>query len=115
MHDENCIFCKIANGEIPTEFLFEDDDVVAFRDLNPQSPVHILVIPRRHLPTLADASDEDAQLLGKLLLTGKKLAEREGVSDSGFRSVINCNPEAGQEVFHLHLHIMGGRQMRKMG
>lgn len=103
----NCIFCKIAGGEIPKEFLFEDDRVVAFKDLHPQAPVHILVIPREHYHSIKEIRDE--ALVGHMFTAAKKAAEKLAVTD--YRLVINTGPQAGQSVFHLHLHLLGGRFM----
>ena len=108
----DCIFCKIAAGDIPADKVYEDDDVVAFRDLNPQAPTHILVIPRRHIATLNDLQAEDAELVGKMYLAAKKVAVEDGIAEAGYRTVFNCNKAGGQEVYHLHLHVLGGRQMR---
>ncbi|SFM55308.1 histidine triad (HIT) family protein [Ectothiorhodospira mobilis] len=107
----DCIFCRIAQGEIPSDTVFEDDEVLAFRDLNPQAPVHILVIPKRHIATLNDLSAEDAGLVGRLHWVAAQLARQEGIAEDGYRTVINCNPAGGQSVYHLHLHLLGGRQM----
>jgi len=104
---DSCIFCKIASGEIATSFVYEDDLTVAFKDLQPQAPVHILLIPRRHVASLEEA--RDPQLLGHLLMAAKNAAEIIGLAQ--YRLVINTGPDAGQSVFHLHLHILGGRQM----
>jgi histidine triad (HIT) family protein len=106
-----CLFCKFVSGEITPNIVYQDDEVLAFRDINPQSPTHILIIPKRHIPTLNDLTPEDAELVGKLYLTAKKLAEDEGIDESGYRTVMNCNEEAGQSVFHIHLHLLGGRPM----
>ncbi|EGV27742.1 histidine triad (HIT) protein [Thiorhodococcus drewsii AZ1] len=106
------LFAKIASGEIPADILYEDEDLVAFRDISPQAPTHILVIPRKPIPTLNDAGPEDAELLGKLLLAAAKVAEQAGIAEVGYRTVINCNAAAGQTVFHLHLHVLGGRPMQ---
>lgn len=106
------IFGKIARGEIPADILYQDDEVLAFRDLSPQAPTHILVIPRKPIPSLNHIEEEDAHLLGKLLLAARKVAEQEGIATAGYRVVINCNAAAGQAVFHLHLHVLGGRPMR---
>ncbi|WP_295432061.1 histidine triad nucleotide-binding protein [uncultured Thiodictyon sp.] len=103
------IFGKIARGEIPADLVYEDEDVVAFRDLSPQAPVHLLVIPRKPILTLNDAQPEDAQLLGRLLLAAAKVARAAGIAESGYRAVLNCNAGGGQVVFHLHLHVLGGR------
>jgi len=106
----DCPFCRIAAGEIPARKLFEDDDVVAFHDLNPQAPVHVLVIPRRHVVSLDAAEDGDAPLLGRLLAGARRAAREAGVA-SGYRVVTNCGAPAGQSVFHIHLHVLGGRAM----
>jgi len=107
----DCIFCKIASGEIPGDVAYENDDVLAFRDLNPQAPTHILVIPRRHIATINDLQDADAELLGKMYLAAKEIAKNEGIDEAGYRTIMNCNAGAGQTVFHIHLHVLGGRQM----
>ncbi|MDD5412031.1 MAG: histidine triad nucleotide-binding protein [Methylobacter sp.] len=105
----DCLFCKMVTGEIKPDVVFEDDSVLAFRDINPQAPVHILVIPKRHFATLNDL--DDALLAGRLLQTAVKLAKQEGLSEEGYRTVFNCNRKGGQDVYHLHLHLLGGRQM----
>ncbi len=105
-----CLFCKIASGEIKATIVAQDDAFVAFRDLNPQAPTHILVIPRAHVATLNEATD--AGLLGRLLMHARDLARVEGLAERGYRVVINTNAEAGQSVFHLHAHLLGGRAMR---
>lgn len=105
----DCLFCKIAAGEIPAEKVFEDDQLVAFRDIHPQAPTHILIIPRKHIATINDAGEEDALLLGRMAVAAKKLAQREGCAEEGYRLVWNCNEGAGQTVFHIHLHLLGGR------
>jgi histidine triad (HIT) family protein len=106
------IFGKIARGEIPADILYEDDDVLAFRDVSPQAPTHVLVIPRKPIATLNDLTPGDAELIGKLFLAARRVAEQEGIAESGYRTVINCNAGAGQSVFHLHLHVLGGRPMQ---
>jgi len=106
----DCLFCKIAAGDIPSDKLHEDDEIVAFRDLNPQAPVHVLIIQRKHLASLNDAEAGDAELLGKLLLTAKRLAGELGVGQ-GYRVVNNCGASAGQSVFHVHVHLLGGRSL----
>jgi histidine triad (HIT) family protein len=105
----DCLFCKIASGEIPAIVVRQDDRYVAFRDINPQAPCHVLVIPRRHVPTLDAATEEG--LLGGLLLFARDIARAEGITDRGFRVVVNTNAGAGQSVFHLHAHVLGGRAM----
>ncbi len=106
-----CIFCKIAAGDIPADIIYENEDVLVFRDLNPQAPTHVLVIPRRHVSTLNDLQPEDAELVGKMALAAKAVAEQEGIAQEGYRTVINCNAGAGQTVFHIHMHVLGGRPM----
>jgi histidine triad (HIT) family protein len=108
---ENCIFCKMVSGEIEPDVVYEDDDVLAFRDLNPQAPTHVLVIPKRHISTINDLEDVDAGLVGQLYLAAKEVARNDGISERGYRTVMNCNAEAGQSVFHVHLHVLGGRAM----
>jgi histidine triad (HIT) family protein len=105
--DNNCIFCKIANGEIPSNFIYENDEVVAFNDINPQAPVHILVVPKQHYPTLSDV--EDLNLLGALLKSVQEITKKLNIKE--FRTVINTGKTAGQEVFHVHLHILANRVM----
>lgn len=112
---EECLFCQIAKGEIPSEMVFENDRAVAFRDINPKAPVHILIVPRKHIPTLSAAESKDRELLGELLLVANAIALKEGVAEKGYRVVVNNGPEGGQEVYHLHLHVMGGRQLAMMG
>ena len=106
------IFGKIASGEIAADLVYKDEDIVAFRDISPQAPTHLLVIPRKPIPTLDAAGPEDAELLGKLLLVAAQVAREAGLAERGYRTVINCNAEAGQTVFHLHLHVLGGRPMQ---
>ncbi|HEX8558499.1 MAG TPA: histidine triad nucleotide-binding protein [Pyrinomonadaceae bacterium] len=108
---ENCIFCKIVAGEIPAAKVFEDERAVAFRDINPQAPTHALVIPRAHIASLGEAGDADEALLGHLLLVAARVAREAGHGDSGFRTVINSGAEAGQTVFHIHVHVLGGRPL----
>lgn len=112
MSDPNCIFCKIAAGEIDSDIVHQNDNVVAFRDLNPQAPTHVLVIPRRHIATINDLTESDTEDIGQLYLVAKKIAADEGFAEPGYRVVMNCNAGAGQTVFHLHLHLLGGRQFR---
>ncbi len=110
MSESDCLFCKIVEGQIPADKVHEDDDVIAFRDINPQAPVHLLVVPRRHIASLNDASSEDQALLGRILLAARNLAQKEGVG-SGYRVVNNCGLSAGQSVFHVHFHVLGGRAL----
>jgi histidine triad (HIT) family protein len=111
MNSSDCLFCKIVAGEIPADIIFESDDTMAFRDINPQAPTHALIIPRRHVATINDLKDGDQTLLGNLFLAARKIAADEGIADAGYRVAMNCNEAAGQTVFHLHLHILGGRQL----
>ncbi|MES9971403.1 MAG: histidine triad nucleotide-binding protein [Candidatus Thiodiazotropha sp.] len=108
----DCLFCKFVSGEIEPDKVYEDDDVLAFRDINPQAPTHILIIPKRHIATLNELQPEDQALMGKLILTAQKVAQQEGIDQVGYRTVINCNEAAGQSVFHIHLHLLGGRNMQ---
>ncbi len=109
MPENDCLFCKIASGDINAEKVFESDDVIAFRDINPQAPTHVLIIPRRHIATINDVSEADRDLLGSLYVVAAKIAAEEGTAENGYRVVMNCNAAAGQTVFHLHLHLLGGR------
>jgi histidine triad (HIT) family protein len=105
----DCLFCKMASGEIKPDVVYEDDKVLAFRDINPKAPVHILVIPKIHVTTLNDL--DDTEIAGLLLKTVAKLAAQEGIAESGYRTIINCNSDGGQEVYHLHLHLLGGKKI----
>ena len=111
MPEDNCLFCKIIAGEISADLLHSDEYCIAIRDLNPQAPTHVLIIPREHMESLNDASNRDEQLLGHLLRVGARIANDEGHSESGYRTVINTGAGAGQSVFHLHVHVLGGRPM----
>ena len=108
----DCIFCKIAAKQIPAKLVHEDEEAVAFEDTNPQAPMHVLVVPRRHIATMNDLAEGDDALLGKLYRVGARIAEARGFAGRGWRAVMNCNREAGQTVFHVHLHVLGGRPMR---
>lgn len=105
----NCIFCKIARKEIDAKIVYEDDETIAFKDITPQAPVHFLFIPKKHIETLNSVSAEDVSLIGRLFLKIKNIAEDIGIDKDGYRVVVNCNKNAGQEVFHLHVHLLGGR------
>lgn len=107
----DCLFCKIINGDVPADVVYQDDDVLAFRDISPQAPTHVLVIPRKHIATLNDIQPDDAELVGKLYLAAQKIAADEGIAEPGYRAVMNCNAGAGQTVFHIHLHVLGGRNL----
>ena len=107
----NCLFCKIIEKQIPAKIVFEDDLCLAFEDLNPQAPVHTLVIPKKHISTLLDLQEDDKDLMGHLIGIANKIAKDKGIAERGFRIVANCNPESGQTVYHIHLHVLGGRIM----
>jgi histidine triad (HIT) family protein len=107
----DCLFCKIAAGEIPATVVYQDEELVAFEDINPQAPLHVLVVPRTHVATLNDLTAQQDALVGSLIRRGAAIAAARGVADAGFRVVFNCNAGAGQTVFHLHLHVLGGRRL----
>jgi histidine triad (HIT) family protein len=107
---ENCLFCKIAAGAIPSKIVYQDEDVVAFEDINPQAPKHILLIPRQHIASIADLTLNDGPILAKLFITAQKLAHDMGIDEGGYRFLTNVGPDAGQSVFHLHFHLLGGRK-----
>lgn len=105
----DCLFCKIGKGEIPTKIVYRDDKVIAFNDINAQAPHHVLIVPHKHIATLNDLQDEDTELVGHMVQTAKKLAKELGIAEDGFRLNLNCNRGGGQTVFHIHLHLLGGR------
>jgi len=107
----DCLFCKLLAGEIPASIVYEDERVVAFRDINPQAPTHVLVIPRRHIATLNDLGPEDDGLVGELVRRAAAIAKEQGHAERGYRVVFNCNADAGQTVFHIHLHLVAGRKL----
>jgi histidine triad (HIT) family protein len=107
----SCLFCRIIAGEIPGKFLYQDERLVVLQDVNPQAPLHALVIPRRHIASLNDLSESDDGLVGEMVRRAASVAREHGVSERGYRTVFNCNGEAGQTVFHIHLHVIGGRPM----
>jgi histidine triad (HIT) family protein len=107
---DDCLFCRIIRREIPSPLVYETQDVAAFRDIDPKAPTHVLVVPRRHVASLNEADDPD--LMGKLLLAAAAVAKQEGVSESGYRTVINTNKDSGQAVFHIHVHVLGGRHLK---
>lgn len=112
---EDCLFCKIAKSEIPADLVYEDDKVLAFKDINPQAPLHLLIIPRQHISTINDATSEHQELLGYMILVAAKIAKDNKVDGSGYRLIVNCNEHGGQTVFHIHLHILAGRQLTHLG
>lgn len=110
----DCIFCKIARGEIPSKTVLEDEHFIAFDDIAPLAPVHTLVIPKKHIPNIGGAADEDRELLGRLMLAARDVARLKGVDESGFRLIANTRSDGGQEVYHLHVHVIGGRPLGRM-
>jgi len=107
----NCIFCQIASGKVSAEILYQDEGVIAFRDINPQSPTHLIIIPKKHIPSLAHLSEAESSLIGDMVNVANQLAKKEGISESGYRLVINCGEQGGQLVPHLHMHLLGGRNL----
>jgi histidine triad (HIT) family protein len=112
---DNCLFCKIANKQIPAELVYEDDQVMAFKDISPQAPVHQLVIPKQHITTLNDLNLDHRDLVGHMVLTATQLAAEQNLSTTGFRLIMNCNQDGGQTIYHIHLHLLGGRQLTRLG
>ena len=108
----SCIFCKIIAGEIPAKIIYQDEAVAAFADNNPQAPTHILIVPKKHIADLNELEPQDSELIAKLSLTAKRLAKEAQIADSGYRLVLNCNADGGQSVFHIHMHLLGGRAMQ---
>ena len=111
----DCLFCKIINRELPSDIVYEDEELLAFNDISPQAPTHMLIIPKIHVATVNGLTEADTGLLGKLVLRARTLADENGIAESGFRLVLNCNGEGGQTVYHLHMHLLGGRQLRGLG
>ena len=107
----DCIFCKIVAGQVPSDVVYSDDRVVAFRDINQMAPVHLLIIPREHIASLNDINEHQILLIGHMVLVAKQLAKQQGIATKGYRVVINCGPQGGQEVQHLHMHLLGGREL----
>ena len=107
----DCIFCKIIAGQIPSDVVYTDNKVIAFRDINPLAPVHLLIIPREHITTLNDISEQETMLMGHMLQVARQLAKQHGIATKGYRGVINCGPQGGQVVQHLHMHLLGGREL----
>lgn len=107
----DCLFCKIIDGSIPAKRVYEDEHVIAFDDLNPQAPLHVLIIPRKHIATINDIQPEDTESIGRLYLAAKEIAQQAGVAGDGYRAVVNCGEAAGQTVFHLHMHVLAGRAL----
>jgi histidine triad (HIT) family protein len=111
MAENSCLFCGIIDGKIPADVIYESDTAVAFRDINPKAPTHVLIIPRKHIATINEIGDEDDEIVGSLYAAARDIAKLEGISDQGYRAVMNCNEAAGQTVFHIHLHLLGGRTL----
>jgi len=107
----DCLFCKIIERKIPSHITYEDEKVVAFKDVNPQAPIHQLIVPRKHIATINDINANDKEILGHMVLVAQKIAKQEQINDSGYRLIFNCNNDGGQMVYHLHLHMLGGRSM----
>jgi len=108
---EDCIFCKIINKEIPSNIVYEDEEIIAFEDLNPKAPVHTLVIPKKHIDSLKELNDENSNIIGKIYLVINKIAEDKGIKEKGYRVIVNCGHDGGQEVQHLHFHLLGGKKL----
>ncbi len=108
---EECLFCKIINGEIPSQKVYEDDEILAFKDINPAAPIHILIIPKKHITSIAHIEKEDEPLIGRMHTVLNKIAEEQGVKEHGYRIIINCGKDGGQEVMHLHFHLLAGKQL----
>lgn len=108
---EDCLFCKIIKGEIPSTKVYEDEEILAFRDINPVAPVHVLVIPKKHISNLTELTSEDEAVVGKIYTTLNKIAKQEGILEKGFRVIVNCGEDGGQEVQHLHFHLIGGKKL----
>jgi histidine triad (HIT) family protein len=111
MSEQDCLFCKILAGDIPADIVYESESAIAFRDINPQAPTHVLVIPRKHIATINEIEEADRELVGDLYLAAQEIAAEQGMAESGYRAVMNCNEGAGQSVFHIHLHVLGGRPL----
>lgn len=107
----SCIFCQIASGKVPSEILYQDEEVIAFRDINPQAPKHLIIIPKRHIPSLAHLPQAESPLIGHMVNVANQLAKKEGIAEKGYRLAINCGEQGGQVVPHLHLHLLGGRKL----
>jgi histidine triad (HIT) family protein len=113
--DRNCLFCKIVARELAGDIVFEDDAILAFNDIAPQAPTHVLIIPKRHVATVNDLADADAGMVGGLIARARAIAAERGIAEGGYRLVLNCNADGGQTVFHVHVHLLGGQQLRGLG
>jgi len=108
---EGCLFCRIVAGEIPGDIVYQDKEILAFRDINPQAPKHVIIIPKTHIASLTELTEQQQGLIGRLIILARNLAEKEGIAESGYRLAVNCGPEGGQVVPHLHFHLIGGRKL----
>ena len=108
----DCLFCKILQGDIPAKLVYEDDSIITFNDINPQAPTHLLIVPRKHIETLNDLTIDDTQTVGRMVQVAQQLANEKGLANDGYRLIMNCNDHGGQTVFHIHLHLLGGRQFQ---
>ena len=113
--EADCLFCKIINQELPADIVFEDDEMLAVNDINPQAPTHMLIIPKKHYATVNELTEVEIDLPGKLVLRAKTLASEKGIAESGYRLILNCNQQGGQTVYHIHMHLLGGRQLTHLG
>lgn len=113
--ESDCLFCKIVNQELPADVVYEDDEILAFNDISPQAPTHILIIPKTHIATVNDLTESEMVMPGKLVLRARALASEKDIAESGYRLILNCNPHGGQTVYHIHLHLLGGRQLTHLG
>jgi len=111
MSEQDCLFCSIVAGDIPADVIYESDAAIAFRDINPQAPTHVLIIPRKHIATINDLEAGDKEIVGSMYMAAREIAQQEGIDVAGYRAVMNCNEGAGQTVFHIHLHLLGGRSL----
>ena len=111
----DCLFCKIINRELPADIVFEDEEMLAFNDINPQAPTHMLIIPKKHYATVNELTEAEIDLPGKLVLRARTLASEKGIAESGYRLIMNCNAQGGQTVYHIHMHLLGGRQLTHLG
>lgn len=113
--ETDCLFCKIVNRELPADVVYEDEQLLAFNDISPQAPTHTLIIPKTHIATVNDLTEAEINLPGAMVLRARALAGEKGIAESGYRLILNCNPEGGQTVYHIHLHLLGGRQLTTLG
>ena len=111
MSEQDCLFCSIVAGNIPADVIYESDSAIAFRDINAQAPTHVLIIPRKHIATINDLEAGDTEIVGSMYMAAREIAQQEGIDEAGYRAVMNCNEGAGQTVFHIHLHLLGGRSL----